>query len=300
MSALGGAYVTLQGLLETASTTRIVENQSQRTGHQVGHTLSKVRGRGLDLDEVRQYQPGDDVRSIDWKVTARKVKPHTKVYREERERPVLLVIDQRHSMFFGSTKRMKSVLAAELAARLAWFTLANRDRVGGLVLSIDEVKVVKPKRSRQNVARLLHEITEANCALNASSRPTESANSIWQLLPLQINRLASLNHRLIFISDFADLQDTVLQQLLALRIYHNIELMHVYDGLETELPPANMYSVSDGQKLLTFDARRRVDRERFAARASQRIQHLADQCTPVGRAVSIVPNRCRSELISRV
>ena len=99
-----------------------------------GH-ISSFRGRGIDFSEVRIYQPGDDIRNIDWRVTARTNKPHTKLYREERERPVYIVVDQCQSMFFGSKKTFKSVTAARAAANLAWGTIDNGDRVGGLVFS---------------------------------------------------------------------------------------------------------------------------------------------------------------------
>ena len=89
------------------------------TGLQAGLKLSKIKGRGADFAEVRPYQPGDDVRAIDWRGTARRDKPHTKVFHEQREQPALVLVDQRQSMFFGSTLRLKSVAAAELAARIA-------------------------------------------------------------------------------------------------------------------------------------------------------------------------------------
>ena len=98
-----------------------------------GRHATRIRGRGLDFDELRAYQPGDDVRSIDWKVTARTRKPHTRVYTDERERRVLLVVDQRLAMFFGTRVQMKSVTAAELAALLAWHVVDAGDRVGAVV-----------------------------------------------------------------------------------------------------------------------------------------------------------------------
>ncbi len=98
-----------------------------------GRHAARIRGRGLDFDELRAYLPGDDVRSIDWKVTARTRKPHTRVYTDERERRVLLVVDQRLAMFFGTRVQMKSVTAAELAALLAWHVVGAGDRVGAVV-----------------------------------------------------------------------------------------------------------------------------------------------------------------------
>ena len=130
-----GTHATLADLLafrfEKMPPTR---HRTSIVGHRAGTKLSNFKGRGVDLAEVRAYQPGDDVRSIDWRVTARTNKTHTKIFREERERPTLIVIDQTQSMFFGSNTRLKSVCAAEIAARIAWQTVENGDRVGGVVV----------------------------------------------------------------------------------------------------------------------------------------------------------------------
>src|SRR5262245_28432351 len=134
-----------------------------------GRFASKLRGRGLNFEEIRRYQPGDDVRQIDWKVTARMRKAHSRVYTEERERPALLVVARRISRFFGSVKRMKSVTAAEAAALAAWRVLEAKDRVGAVVFDDREVRVVRPHRSRANVLRILGMIAEKNQALHAGS-----------------------------------------------------------------------------------------------------------------------------------
>src|SRR5580765_590341 len=131
---LRGAFVNIADLIALrAVPLPIRTNNARASGPHGGSRLSRQRGRGVDFAEVRLYQPGDDVRSIDWRVTARKAKPHTKVYREERERPTLIVVDQSRAMFFGSRVRMKSVAAAECAALLAWHSVDAGDRVGGLV-----------------------------------------------------------------------------------------------------------------------------------------------------------------------
>ena len=113
---LTGAYVSLNQLLALRhKPTHAASTQSRVVGSRAGIKLSKIKGRGVDFSEVRAYQPGDDIRSIDWRVTARKNKPHTKIFREERERPTLVVVDQSQNMFFGSKLRLKSVAAAEIA-----------------------------------------------------------------------------------------------------------------------------------------------------------------------------------------
>ena len=130
-----------------------------------GRHRSRLRGRGLDFDEVRKYVAGDDIRNIDWRVTARVGSTHTKMFTEERERPVLLIVDQSASMFFGSRLYMKSVTAAHAAALGAWRTLEVGDRVGGIVFDNTTLDYLSPKRDRRTVQRLLSLISSRNRAL---------------------------------------------------------------------------------------------------------------------------------------
>ena len=146
-----------------------------------GKQISKLRGRGLNFEELRHYRPGDDIRSMDWKVTRRTGKPHVKVYTEERERNVYLAIDQRASMFFGSSKKMKSVVGAEVAALIAWRVIATGDRVGALVFNDHNLKVINAKRSKQHVVSLLNEVIKQNHQLKSGhveQNPSTSFNSM--------------------------------------------------------------------------------------------------------------------------
>ena len=130
-----GAFVTLEQLFDQRHVAKSIEldYQSRSRLGMSGSHISKHKGRGVDFEEFRAYQPGDDIRQIDWRVTARTGRPFTKVFREERERPVIIGIDQCHNMFFGSQVAFKSVVAAEAAAIICWTTVDNGDRVGGVV-----------------------------------------------------------------------------------------------------------------------------------------------------------------------
>ncbi len=130
-----------------------------------GLMTSRFRGRGIDFAEVRVYQPGDDIRTIDWRVTARTGVAHTKLFQEERERPVLLLVDQSSSMYFGSRVMFKSVLAARTAALLAWAVLERGDRIGGIVFSEHGHREIRPRRNKHAVLRLLNELHGFNQAL---------------------------------------------------------------------------------------------------------------------------------------
>lgn len=126
-----------------------------------GGSVSRRLGRGLDFAEVREYQPGDDVRMIDWKVTARSGKAHTKLFVEERERPVLLVVDFRAGMRFGTRGMYKSVLAARLAALLGWCAVASHDRVGGFVFTDDWHDEIRPTAGRRGLMSLFRAIAQS-------------------------------------------------------------------------------------------------------------------------------------------
>jgi uncharacterized protein (DUF58 family) len=132
--AAPGVYAELDDLVRLRFRARGYSFLPRQPVHSVlaGRHASRLRGRGINFEEIRHYLPGDDIRTMDWRVTARTREPHVRVYTEERDRPVLLVVDQRQSMFFGSRRAMKSVVAAEVAALAAWRVLKAGDRVGAL------------------------------------------------------------------------------------------------------------------------------------------------------------------------
>ena len=125
-----------------------------RKGVLGGKFITKIKGRGMEFSESRPYQPGDDIRHIDWRVTAKSGKTHTKLFREERERPVMLVLDQSRSMFFGSQKRLKSVQATRTASLLGWRAIKAGDRVGAIIFSEKEHSEFRPKSDLNNFLRL--------------------------------------------------------------------------------------------------------------------------------------------------
>jgi len=239
-----------------------------RTARSVAHAqyagtrLSRLRGRGVDFAEVRLYQPGDDVRSIDWRVTARKAKPHTKVYREERERPTLIVVDQSRAMFFGSRARMKSVAAAECAALLAWHAVDGGDRVGGVVYDETGEHAFKPFRSARAVVRLLGRIASSNGALlDTSTRP--GAPRHLPAVLTHLVRVARNGHRIYLISDFDRFDDDDDRQIRRLARHNTLVLIHVSDPLERELPPPDRYAVTDGVARTVLSTADRHTRQRY-------------------------------------
>lgn len=273
-----GAYISLSQLLALRhKSVRINQAQSTKVmGSQSGIKLSKVKGRGIDFAEVRAYQPGDDIRAIDWRVTARKNKPHTKIFREERERPALIYVDQSQHMFFGSTQRLKSVAAAELAGRIAWQTLAAGDRIGGIVIGNEEQTLFRPFRTTRAVGRLLNQIASANQTLTRSAF-IDTQESKFSGLE-QLRRLTQSNYRIFIISDFSGDIESWSEQIKQLARHNHVTLLHIQDPLDKELPPADHYVITDGNERLQFYSGKENLRKKYADEFAQRWDRLQELC----------------------
>lgn len=198
-----------------------------------GRHASRLRGRGLAFKELRQYQPGDDVRTIDWKATARLRSTQVRTYNEERERPLLLVVDQRSSMFFGSRRAMKSVVAAEVAALGAWRSLDSGDRVGGIVFNEAEIVELRPQRSQSRTLRLLGEIVRLNHAL-ASDEPATGKITLNDALQSALH-CVSHDHLIVLISDLHGADDETQQLATQLAAHNDVLVVAVYDPLGASL-----------------------------------------------------------------
>ncbi len=212
---------------------RRISRSSQGSGYRSGY-----RGRGLEFDEVRAYASGDDARTIDWKVTARRGKPHTKLFREERERPVFILADLHPGMFFGTRRVFKSVLVAQLAALTAWAAEQASDRVGGVVSSMEGHSELPPQARRTGVLSLLHAIVQ--------HQPVASGEPVVGRLDQAMARLARVTHpgSLVFLfSDFREMGAEFEQHLTALARHSDVQAGFVFDRLEREPPPAGQYSL---------------------------------------------------------
>ena len=261
-----GAYVALEDLIALRFPARQLKitRRSRALSALAGPNKSNFRGRGIDFEEVRNYQPGDDIRTIDWRVTARTGSAHTKLFREERERPVLIVTDQRASLFFGSSHCFKSVLAAQLASLLAWSALDNGERVGGLVFDDTGHREIRPRRSRKTVLALLSEIAQYNNQLPGDSLGIDGS---FESMLSNLRRIARPGSSLYLVSDFhgAD-SDTAREHLYQLAQHTQITAVSCSDPLEFSLPRAGRYAVTDG------DARSELN---TADRSLQREYQLA-------------------------
>jgi uncharacterized protein (DUF58 family) len=244
---------------------------------------SRFRGRGMEFAESRIYQPGDDVRSIDWRVTARTGRPHTKLFQEERERPVILLVDLGASMFFGTRTAYKSVLAAETAALIAWAAMAGGDRVGGLVSGRSAHRELKPVSGRRGVLRVLR----ALAALSHRGADDEEQQIRLADSLLRARHVARPGSLLVVISDFYSLDEDAAGHLTRMRQHNDMLACWIHDRLEREPPPPGRYGVSDGWQTATLDTVSRRARARYRASFADQFEGLR---TTLGRlAIPLLP-----------
>tara|TARA_R110002072_G_scaffold216658_1_gene374051 strand:+ start:7685 stop:8659 length:975 start_codon:yes stop_codon:yes gene_type:complete len=278
-----GAVISLQDLLRQRYAARSIEYATHKRSVAgiSGLHMSKMRGRGIDFEEFRPYQAGDDIRTIDWRVTARIGKPFTKVFREERERPVLIAIDQSSSMFFGSQTAFKSVVAAQAAAVFCWLAIDNGDRVGGLVYGDREHSLVRPKRSRRSALHLLNQLQLANAqlAVDAAERAQNDdpeAGSLATALG-RIRRITKPGSTLYIISDFTSIDAAGFQYLAQISQHNNVVCCFVHDPLEENLPLPGYYSITDGRDKGTLNTFSSKARDNYQSIFQHRLDSLQSE-----------------------
>ena len=261
---LPGVYANLDDLIRIRFKARDFSFMPRQpvTSILSGRYASRLRGRGLNFEEMRRYLPGDDVRTMDWRVTARTRQPHVRVYTEEKDRSVLLLVDQRLNMFFGSRDRMKSVTAAELAALGAWRALDVGDRVGAVVFNDTEVTDIRPQRSQQAVMSILGTVVEMNQRLRVGSDIEPNPGMLNEALR-KAARLAAHDVLVVIVSDFFGV-DAETERLAASLAAHNDVLgLLVHDPLRLN-PHGHSISVSDGKLQMQMDLANEKLREKLA------------------------------------
>jgi uncharacterized protein (DUF58 family) len=241
-----GAYANLDDLIRIQFKARDFSFLPTQPVNSIlsGRYASRLRGRGLNFEELRRYQPGDDIRSMDWKVTARTRSPHVRVFTEEKDRSVLLVVDQRINMFFGTRQRMKSVTAAELAALGAWRALDVGDRVGAVVFNDTEITDHRPRRSQESVMSILHSVIGMNHALSAAYDGEPDPAMLNKALEKAL-RLAKHDVLVVVISDFFGVDSTTERLTARLAGHNDLIGIMVHDPVRTN-PPAADLTVSNG------------------------------------------------------
>ncbi len=217
-----------------------------------GNYHSLLQGRGMSLAEIRPYQAGDDVRRIDWRVTARRQEPHTRVYEEERERPVLVLTDLSPTLFYASEGSYKQVRAAELASLLAWVAHGSGDQAGGIVFGgRAATAVVRPSRRRRSVMQLLNALAEGQRQQPAADGAI-SGNPLNEALT-EARRIAHTGSRVFIVSDFAAVNEDSRALLAGLAMHNQVTAVVIADPLDERLPDQGSYAVSGPAGVLWFN-----------------------------------------------
>ncbi len=270
-----GAYVELDSLIALQFKSRGFSLLHSQPVHSMlfGRRASRVRGRGLDFEELRAYVPGDDVRSIDWQVTARMPKPYVRVYTEERDRSTMLLVDQRINMFFGSRVSMKSVIAAEIAALAAWRVFQEGDRVGAFVFNDESTEEIRMHRSRATVLRILGRISHMNHLLRADLPAKASPGRLNQVIE-SATRVCGHDALVVIASDFDGADQTTRDLLIRLSRSNDILCCLTYDPLSVKLPAAEQLVVSDGELQVELQLGQEKTRKNFLEASDKRVAFI--------------------------
>ncbi|MFC0444438.1 DUF58 domain-containing protein [Pseudidiomarina halophila] len=253
---------------------------------QAGALLSKTRGRGMEFDEVRHYQAGDDVRAIDWRVTARTGTPHTKLFREERERPIMFIVDLAASMHLGSQLLLKSVQVCHITAAMAWLAAQRGDRVGAIIGHPSRHVEVRPQGRQHGVLRILHSLVELqNEGFNDwQQKKTTNLNVLDDLLrrAQQVAKPGTVIH---IISDFAHFTEHTTMMLRSLQRHCSLQMIQCSDPLEANLPAQleqQDIALTDGRNAWHFAAGDAASRAHYRTNAMTQQQQLMQQIQQLG------------------
>ena len=240
-----------------------------------GDYHSNFKGRGMTFSEVREYIPGDDVRSIDWNVTAKTGKPHIKVFEEERELSVLLLIDVSSSGVFGSKNELKIDVAVEIAAMLSFSAIKNNDKVGLALFSDKIEKYIPPKKGKKHVLRLITDIV--NHDFESNQKRTSIKNAIDFA-----NKISKRKSVIFLISDFID--DNFWNELKFLNFKHDLVGLQIYDSLEKKFPNIGLIKIHDSEtgKKTWIDTSSRKNRKKFSENSNKKLNSFSKKCKKIG------------------
>jgi uncharacterized protein (DUF58 family) len=283
-----GVYVSLSELIGFQHKARGFSFLPRQPTHSLlaGQHASRLRGRGLDFEELRRYQFGDDVRQIDWKATNRTRKTQLRVFSEERERVVLLVVDQRLSMFFGSQRCMKSVAAAETAALAAWRIIFVKDRVGAVVFNDSATVEIRPHRSRGTVMQILGATLDQNHALAIDTGIVPNGAMLDEALR-RVERLATHDALVCLITDGYGADEETRRLTTRIAQHNDLLALFIYDPLEGALPKAGRVVFAAGTRQLEVDTGSDHLRDAFRVSFDERVKRAREFL--LRREVPLIP-----------
>lgn len=261
----GLAYVSLAQLRNLQLHARGLSfGLPQRSGSQLaGHHGSRLRGRGLSFEELRHYQPGDDLRQVDWRLTLRTGRAHVRSFSDDRERPALILVDQRMNMFFGSSRSLKSALACELGALCGWIALHGGDRVGGLLFNDQRIDLLAPRRGRRQVEHLCAGLVRQNHELHADNPAIDSTARLDEAL-LECLALARHDQLICLVSDFAGASERTRLLLRQLAVRNQVIALQVYDPRALAPSVRSLLRVTEGEHVMELPLGQRGPRQALA------------------------------------
>ncbi len=251
-----------------------------------GTHAAKMRGRGLDFEEVRQYVPGDDIRNIDWRVTARTNETYSKEFNEEKERPAFVLLDQSVSMFFGSQQYVKSVTAAHVAALIAFFILKRGDRFGGLVFDDSDSDYVAPKRSKALVEHFLQLVVKRNATLPARQNIKSDTGLLTRMLDR--TRLAVTHDYVVaIVSDLTKLNDEGKRHIRSIAAHNDVILVHIEDPMDAQLPDGKLV-LSNGERQILWNNNKNQWGKKYESGYKQWLTQLTEEFRHYKIPVSVI------------
>lgn len=276
-------HVTQAGLIRLNGPARAIALDVLRVSSlQTGAYVSHFRGRGMEFDESRPYQPGDDPRSIDWRVTARSTTAYTKLFREERERPVLIVVDLRANMHFATRGCYKSVNASRAAALLSWAAHHRGDRLGGLIFGDHVHRELKPRLGRLAALRFVHALAEHPDWQTNTRDPLDDGTAALTTAMAALRRVARPGGLVVVLSDFTGLSRTAQAYLSSVARHNEVLAVTLHDPFERELPAPGRYRLVADDDELAIDTYATAARRDYVQAFDTRSEEFAAFCQRYG------------------
>lgn len=273
-----GIWVSVEELIEQKKYTKYINqtNKQKTLSRDVGSIKSAFKGRGIEFEEIRAYEFGDEIRDIDWRVTARKQQPYTRIYNEERNREIYVFLDLSPSMVWGTKKELKSVSAAKVTALLAWVCLENKDKFGCFIFDGKNKWFFKPSNSHENIIAIFKKISEIT--KNIVTNQIEIETNIWEkninIFQKQIKSHASV----FFISDFYNFNEQMKKNMANLAKKGRLHLIDIYDKLEKIPPKSGEYMISNKNYNIIFNTYDKKLKDRYTNYFVQKNHDVRNFC----------------------
>jgi uncharacterized protein (DUF58 family) len=270
----GGLYATVDDLIfQQRYLPYILQRRNLITSNRAGDVKSAFKGRGMELEEVRSYTFGDDIRDIDWRITARKAEPFTKIYNEEKDRTITVFLDLSATMVFGTKRELKTVTAAKTAAVLGWMAIRNKDRFGIMIYDGINTTYFKPQNNLKSLMTVFNAVSKATERVLTQNRFGNIEDVIKKI------ELRQKGQGIIFIlSDFRSINNNNFEKIAALGKHNKVYCLNVFDALEEIVPPDGEYEAQYGLQKVVFDTSSIKFKNEYRKYFAQNRENLKNNC----------------------